>query len=163
MTPWLTPELAVGPSPVDGLGLFATEAIDAGEPCCRIGGRVLDDAAFRGHVATVASYSASQLDEDVHVLQEDDPARFRNHSCDPNLWLGDAVTVVARRPIAPGEEATIDDALLSGDPSWSMPCRRGSPTCRGRVTGDDWRRPDLRARDGERFSPFLLRRPMVER
>ena len=31
-----------------------------------------------------------------------------NHSCDPNLWMKDEVTLVARTDIAPGVEVTMD-------------------------------------------------------
>ena len=34
-----------------------------------------------------------------------------NHACDPNVWMLDAVTLAARRPIAPDQEVTADYAL----------------------------------------------------
>jgi hypothetical protein len=65
------------------------------------------------------------------------------------------VIVVARRDIAAGEELTLDYALGSGNPQWSMEdCNCGSPLCRGRVTGNDWRQPELQQRHAGHFSPY---------
>jgi hypothetical protein len=69
-----------------------------------------------------------------------------------------ALTVVARRPIAPGEELTIDYATQTGTESWRMSCRCGARDCRGEVTGADWRLPELRAAYGDHWTPMLLRR-----
>jgi hypothetical protein len=88
------------------------------------------------------------------MQENDDPARYGNHSCDPNLWLADEVTVVTRRPVKVGEELTIDYGTMTVVP-WQMECSCGAALCRGVVTGDDWRRPDLRERYAGRFSPFI--------
>ena len=40
---------------------------------------------------------------------------YTNHSCDPNVWMQDEVTLAARRDIAIGEELTIDYAMIEGD------------------------------------------------
>jgi uncharacterized protein len=70
-----------------------------------------------------------------------------NHSCDANLWMGDEVTVVARRDIATGEELTQDYALYTTSPTWIMkPCRCGMFNCRQVITGNDWQRPDVQER-----------------
>jgi hypothetical protein len=79
-----------------------------------------------------------------------------NHSCDSNLWMQDAFTVCARQDIAAGEELTLDEALIGVDPDWSMEsCNCGSPYCRGHVTGNDWRPPELQKRYSGHFSPFI--------
>ena len=156
---WLSPKLSVGRSDVDGRGLFAVQAIDEAELCCELRGVTMTDAEFAEHLAGLERYSALAIDEGRHLVQPpDDPAAMGNHSCDPNLWLADAVTVVARREIAPGDEATIDYALLTVDPTWSMRCRCGTAACRGVIRGDDWRRPDLRRRYASHWSPFIERR-----
>jgi hypothetical protein len=66
----------------------------------------------------------------------------------------DEVTLVARRPVETGEELTVDYATMTVVP-WEMECNCGAPSCRGVVTGDDWRRPDLQERYAGRFSPFV--------
>jgi hypothetical protein len=66
---------------------------------------------------------------------DDVPARCGNHSCDPNLVLADATTLVARREIAAGEEITSDYATMTNNPSWRMTCNCGAADCRRVVTG----------------------------
>jgi SET domain-containing protein len=133
---WLNPKLSVRESPIAGLGVFALAPVERGEECCRLAGELMTDKRFRVYVADRARYSALAVDEGLHLVQSDgDPTTKGNHSCDPNMWLADSVTVVARRPIAAGDEATIDYALLTVDPTWSMasavrPCAESSSRAR---------------------------------
>jgi uncharacterized protein len=83
---------------------------------------------------------------------------YGNHSCDPNLWWIDAYTLAARRPIAVGEEVTNDYVTSTGSADFTLACRCGSPLCRGIITGQDWRRPELQARYGDHWVPALLNR-----
>lgn len=156
---WLDPRVAVRASPIEGLGLFAAAAIGAGEVVARWGGTPIADDALPALEArwreTGGPYSCAAIGEGISLHQAvDNPLRYGNHSCDPNLWLADATTEIARRDIAAGEELTFDYALATAVP-WSMPCRCGSPLCRGLITGDDWRDPALRARYRGHFSPFI--------
>ncbi len=104
--------------------------------------------------------------EDLHLVlpprRASGPDRqangYGNHSCDPNLWWVSAYELAARRPIMPGDELTNDYATSTAQPDFAMGCSCGSPLCRGVVTGDDWRRPDLRERYGEHWVPALLAR-----
>jgi len=147
----VSPDVTAGPSRIDGTGLFAGRAFDEGETVVVLGGSLIDDA----ELARLSRHSSLAIGEGVNLLQdEDDPARYGNHSCDPNLWLADEVTLVARRRIEEGEELTVDYATMTVVP-WRMECRCGAATCRGVVTGDDWRRPDVRQRYAGRFSPFV--------
>jgi SET domain-containing protein len=138
------PALEVRQSPISGLGLFATEPIAAGSVCVEMGGRVIDATELARIAATGKPYSAFALDAGTHVLQAaDDPARFGNHSCDPNLELAGPTTLVARRAIAAGEEVTVDYATMSESPSWSMPCNCGSPNCRRVIVSAGGTRPGV--------------------
>ena len=158
-TSWLTPKLDVRPSPIEGLGLFAREPIDAGEPVAVMGGETMTDEQFARFLAGAERWSAAAIDEDLNLVQDlDDPLARGNHSCDPNLWMADELTLVARRDVGADQEATIDYALMTVDDAWSMACRCGSAECRGVVTGRDWRRADLQARYRGHFSPFIGRR-----
>ena len=122
----------------------------------RLGGKLIDDAAL---AALTPPYSSVVVDEGAHLLIDPaHPVRYGNHGCDPNLWHQDAFTVVARRPIAAGEELTLDYATHTGVEGWRMACRCGAAGCRGEVTGADWRRPELRAAYGDHWTPMLLRR-----
>ena len=147
----MSQDVAVGPSRIEGSGLFARRAFDEGETVVVLGGTVIDDA----ELARLQPQSSLAIGEGVNLMQDDDdPARYGNHSCEPNLWLADEVTLVTRRAVEAGEELTVDYGTFSVVP-WQMECRCGAASCRGVVTGDDWRRPDLRERYAGRFSPFI--------
>jgi SET domain-containing protein len=163
----IDPRIEVRLSPIDRLGLFANAKIRAGDSVIVGGGSLIADAEVAelqaAFEATGAEYGCAAIDEGLNLLrQPDDPQRHGNHSCDPNLWMVDAITQAARRDISPGEELTTDYATLSVIASWRMECRCGSLLCRGVITGEDWRRPELRERYRDHFTPFInerIRRP----
>jgi len=70
--------------------------------------------------------------------------------------LADAYTLAARRPIAAGEEVTSDYATSTGVGDFAIACSSGSSLCRGVITGEDGRRPELQARHGDHWIPALL-------
>jgi hypothetical protein len=147
----VSPDVTAGPSTIEGTGLFAGRAFDEGETVVVLGGTIIDDA----ELARMQPQSSLAIGEGVNLMQDDDdPAQYGNHSCEPNLWLADEVTLVTRMPVEAGEELTVDYGTFSVVP-WQMECRCGAAGCRGVVTGDDWRRPDLRERYAGRFSPFI--------
>jgi SET domain-containing protein len=147
--------MIVGSSEIQGSGLFAAEPIREGEVVAIIGGQLVTD----GELARMRSHSSTAIGDGRNLLQApDDPLRFGNHSCDPNLWLLDAVTLAARRDIARGEELTTDYATHTGMAEWLMPCSCGTPLCRGVVRGTDWHDPELQRRYRGHFSPFLNQR-----
>lgn len=80
---------------------------------------------------------------------------FLNHSCAPNVGVRGNVLFVAMRPIAAGEELTIDYAMID-DEDYELTCRCGAAGCRGTISGRDWRRPELQARYGDHLSAYLL-------
>ena len=156
---WLNPKVGVRPSSVEGKGLFAREPIDAGEAIVVMGGTVLSDEEFHAAIAKLDKYSAAQIDEGWHILlDKPHPAEYGNHSCDANTWMRDALTTEAKRRIAPGEEITIDYAVMTADPNWSMDCNCGSSNFRRIVRGDDWRLADVQQLYEGHFAPFLNRR-----
>jgi hypothetical protein len=61
------------------------------------------------------------------------PGCYLNHSCDPNA-MRHGVKVFAWRPIAAGDEVTIDYRLNAFDGS-SWPCECGAESCTGTVEG----------------------------
>lgn len=168
-TEWIDPRIEIRPSPIHGKGMFATAPIKAGEIVNIWGGTLLltqediegekaSEWKAKGYVwATIGEglYLAGLLSDDDRDL-----TNFINHSCDPNVWMQDEVTLIARRDIAVGEELTVDYAMFEGDEEWVSPwkCRCGSALCRGHVTGKDWRRRELQERYGEHFSPFINER-----
>ena len=131
--------IEVRPSTIEGSGLFAARAFAEGELVATLGGRIVDDAGWAA-AASRGPVSGYAIAEGRNLMQDDDdPARFGNHSCDPTTALVDDVTLVALRPIEPGEELTSDYGTMTADPSWSMACRCGVSSCRGTITaGRSW-------------------------
>ncbi|MFD8531266.1 SET domain-containing protein [Streptosporangium canum] len=153
---WLTPRAHATLSPIHGTGLFAGERIGQDEVVMRLGGQLIDDETL---ASLTPPYSSLTVEEGLHLLLDPGhPVRYGNHSCEPNLWHSDATTLIARSEITPGEELTIDYATHSGVGTWSMACRCAAPSCRGAVTGDDWRLPQLQFTYGTHWSPPLLDR-----
>jgi hypothetical protein len=104
---------------------------------------------------------AVQIDDDHYLvtpLLGLGAADLVNHSCDPTARLAGADTLVARRDLAAGEEVTYDYATSDANPHLGFDCCCGAADCRGRVTGDDWRDPQLQARYRGAFSPYLAHR-----
>ncbi len=81
-----------------------------------------------------------------------------NHSCDPTMWHVDRFAITTRRRLAAGAELTIDYATQSGLSGWSITCACGTASCRGVVTGEDWRRPELQQRYAGHWLPALAGR-----
>jgi uncharacterized protein len=152
---WLHPDVEVGDSPIAGRGLFATATIPAGTVVSRLGGRLVSGQELRDLFAATTGYvDTIAVDTDLHlVLPPRRPNGYGNHSCDPNLWWVGAYELAARTAIAPGDELTNDYATSTVDPGFAMTCGCGSTLCRGVVTGDDWRRADLRERYGTHWVP----------
>ncbi|GLQ57131.1 SET domain-containing protein [Devosia nitrariae] len=151
---WLTEAAEVRGSTIEGLGLFAVRNVEPGEPVMRLGGKVIDDDAL---ARLTPPYSSLCVGEGRHILIDPaHPVRYGNHSCDPTVWHQDAITVVARRLILAGEEITIDYATHTISPQWRMDCHCGSSTCRGVVSGNDWKLSELQSRYGLHWTPPLL-------
>ncbi len=124
----------------------------------------MTEEKFRAYLATVSRWNATQIGEALHLVDlvqtPDQSNGSINHSCDSNLWMLDEVTLVARRDIARGEELTLDYALTTAEPTWTLdrPCQCGSVRCRHTITGNDWLLPDMPRRYHEHFAPFINER-----
>jgi hypothetical protein len=149
--------------------MFASAPIKQGEVVNIWGGTLLlteeDIAGDQAKKWRAKGYVWAAIDEGLYLAAllnegEEDLTDFINHSCDPNVWMKDEVTLVARRDIVVGEELTIDYAMIEGTEEWVGPweCRCGSELCRGRYTGSDWRQKELQERYRNHFSPFICER-----
>lgn len=159
---WIDPRIEIRESPLHGLGAFAVAPIRDGEVVTVWAHTILDgDQAprvQRGELHRCADGQYVWLPESWGELTGYDPAEdCLNHSCDPNLWMNDEVTLSARRDIAAGEELTGDYALWEFDPEHVCPfeCRCGSPHCRHRITGRDWELPELQRRYAGHWHPSI--------
>ena len=139
--------------------MFANAPIRRGEVVVVWGGTtILTEEDLRCGMG--AGYDWATIGEGLYLAAPKDGGdltNFMNHSCDPNVWMADEVTLVARRDIAVDEELTLDYCLIEADEDWvgSWECRCGSELCRGRYTGRDWRCSELQERYRGHFSPFI--------
>ncbi|MBN2354250.1 MAG: SET domain-containing protein-lysine N-methyltransferase [Spirochaetales bacterium] len=124
-----SPFLEIRDSPVSGLGVFARSAIHAGELLAVCGGIVYStaDCPSEGH--------AMQVGEDLWLWSDggnlDD---FINHSCGPNSgFVNGKPELFALKDIAPGEEIVWDYSTSLVEEGWSLQCRCGSKSCRGKI------------------------------
>lgn len=126
-------------------------------------------AAWGGWVATLDQVLALPREEQGHTIQiyddlylapldMEEPADFVNHSCNPNAGIHGQILLVAMREIAAGEEITFDYAMADSSSFDEFDCACGAPTCRGRVSGSDWKLPELWMRYDGYFSIYLQKR-----
>ena len=145
---------------VDGWGSCATRPIAAGETVAAFGGRCVTRSALEA-LPIDAQVRSLQIDDDLFLVAQDEgrvPADTINHSCAPNCGMSGGVLVVAMRDIVAGEALTLDHAMCAGTNVDEFECRCGAPTCRHKVTGNDWMLPELQLAYRGYFSPFLAKR-----
>jgi SET domain-containing protein len=143
---------------IEGRGMFAREKIYKGEIIALWGGDVVDREHFE-KLGDHQKRQSAQIEEGYYLVSsKPGPGDFINHSCDANAGLDGQVVIRAMRDIEPGEEVTIDYAMVDGDPRDDFECLCGSPVCRHTVTGNDWMLPDLQKRYAGYFSPYLKHR-----
>jgi len=140
--------------------MFAKEHIKAGEVVVVWGGEYVTKNELETR-KLLPNTLIIQLDDDLYSIEQrgDDPTYYMNHSCDPNAWMKDAITFIARRDIKPGEEITADYAMWEGGDyvsKWTCEC--GSQLCRKKITGQDWKLPELQERYKDHFSPLINKR-----
>ncbi len=144
----------VRPSPIQGLGAFATRALPAGTRLIEYAGERLTpaqaearypDAPGERHHTFLFALEDVVDGEDVEVVVDasvdGNEARFLNHSCAPNcdVVVEDArLWVEALRDVAPGEELTYDYAFVLAErhtpaAKRRYPCHCGAPACRGTI------------------------------
>ena len=144
--------------------MYTRALILVGETVAVMGGTPMTEEEFHAYLTTIYRWNATQIGEALHLVDlvqsPEQSSGSINHSCDANLWLLDEVTMVARRDIAGGEELTLDYALTTVEPTWTLdqPCHCGSPLCRHSITGNDWQLPAVQQRYHGHFAPFINER-----
>ena len=151
--------------PGEGYGMFATNAFVPGERVVPFEGRP-HQIVTRGHVEsewtepfrTWFKRRAWPLSDEVWVVWSDDPEHWTpiDHSCHPSCWLK-GLDIVARVPLAPGDEITLDYATLYNELMPDFDCACGTSECRGTVRGTDLM-ADFVNRYGDNVSPYVRER-----
>ncbi|MFM8734022.1 MAG: cyanophycin synthetase [Pirellulales bacterium] len=101
-----------------------------------------------------------QVDRQTHIVP-DGVAVFVNHACEPSCGVVirsgvQEIEIRALRPIAAGEEITVDYETFEEEVvHLGGPCRCGAAKCRGRVAGYRHMPADVKARYGAFIAEYL--------
>lgn len=126
--------LRVGPSDIDGQGVFAAEAIPARRKIGEVRGEAvsLREAQRRSRGQQRIMMIAVSERRAIDASQSVDALRFANHACRPNARLKlnqGRVELYALRDIAPGEEITVNYGQTHHQ--GRLQCRCGAAACAG--------------------------------
>ncbi len=162
---WFSPKVEIYDSRIQGTGLVARQVISEGELLVVKGGHLFDRAR-RDELEKTLGPSEIQIDDDLFIGPEHPDERasammYLNHSCEPNVGVVGQISFHAMRDIAVGEELTFDYAT-GDDDDWTMDCLCGAADCRGMITGQDWRKPELQRKYAGWFSAYLARKIGVQ-
>ena len=159
---WVNPDCVVKRSSVHGKGVFAKRRIQKGFIICVFGGKVFTVGEVRNieKISPKRGEYILKLADGFYSGIPNFGIKFEtadriNHSCDPNCGFVGQVTLVALRDIEKGEEITYDYAMCDDDPEDHFKCNCGSVNCRHKVTGDDWKNPQLQIGYVGYFTPYI--------
>jgi len=118
------------------LGIFSRRKIKKGEIVFIAKGKLFKDT-IEDIDDSMEHRNAIGIDPDTWLEpQQDNPLRYTNHSCDPNLGIKGSVSFVALRNIRKGEHLTVDYSITECDILWNFKiqtgsnCMCGSKNCR---------------------------------
>lgn len=156
---WLTSSAQARDAGEKGMGSYATAAIAKGETVVGFGGSVTTREILNT-LTEDQRHRSIQVAGDLYLSPtvNREPGDMINHSCDPNLGLLGSMVLVAMRDIEVGEELTFDYATCDDSDYDEFDCLCGSDVCRGRVTGQDWKLPELQAKYAGWFSPYIAQK-----
>jgi SET domain-containing protein len=129
-------EVLVAPSTIDGHGVFAAEYIPARLKIGEIRGESITVAEGRRRAAGLQRIMIVEVSARtaIDASRSTDPMRFTNHSCQANARLAiiaGRIEFYALRPIAPGEEVTVNYGVTHHE--GKLRCRCGAPNCIGNL------------------------------
>ena len=158
MKTYRSPKIEVRGDTLDGRGVVAIADIAKDEIVAIKAGNIITRNDLERATAE-AGDMALQIEDDFYLAPQnpdevEDMSVFINHSCDPNVGFRGQVVYVAMRAISVGEELCHDYSMERSD-DYTLDCHCGSPLCRGKVTGQDWKLPELQARYGDYFSIYI--------
>jgi len=158
MKTWRSPKIEVSDTTLAGRGVIAQADIAKDEIVAIKAGNIITRAEIE-QATDMAGDMALQIDDDFYLAprtadEVEEMSVFINHSCDPNVGFRGQVVYVALRDIRAGEELCHDYAMERSD-DYALDCHCGSPLCRGKVSGEDWKRPELQHRYGDYFSIYI--------
>ena len=158
MKTWRSPKIRVSDNTLAGRGVVAIADIEKDEIVAIKAGNIITRNELEQATAS-AGDMALQIDDDFYLAprcpeEVEEMSVFINHSCDPNVGFRGQVVYVAMRDIRAGEELCHDYAMERSD-DYVLDCHCGSRLCRVKVSGEDWRLPELQQRYGDYFSIYI--------
>jgi len=145
---WSSPKVELRPG-ADGIGVFACEAISAGETLLALA-HVFVEHPERHTI---------QLDARLHQAGTDEIDDFLNHSCAPNTALDfERLELRAVRPIAAGEELNFNYLSSEWDMAAPFACVCGAPHCHRLIRGFRHLNAEQQEALAPDASPFLRQR-----
>ncbi len=157
-------QLRIGRSKIQGKGLFAVSQINKHEVI-----HEMERNDFpKVQIKELKSWSQKKINAFLHYafqggktfyygMNKNDASFFMNHSCDPNCWYDGKNRIVSRRVISPGEELTIDYAMIMSPFGLERPflCCCEAKKCRGEISKFDCLNNELRKKYKGHFLPFI--------
>lgn len=162
----MNPKLIVGETKRCGKGVFVLHGpVEKDEMLFVMGGSILaieDENKLRGVVADKPIELSDEFSIGPRTAAELKrmPQHYVNHSCAPNAGFHGQIFLVAMQLIETGEEVTYDYAMVmhsnpKSNSYFTMRCLCGDPSCRKRITEDDWQIPELQQRYDGYFTWYL--------
>ncbi|HTB64568.1 MAG TPA: SET domain-containing protein-lysine N-methyltransferase [Opitutales bacterium] len=159
------PAYFVNESRIHGRGMFAARQIPPGEPIVNYAGECITKKICVDRLKSGTNAFLFELDKNTFLDGNDEgnPARFANHSCEPNCEaVAEAAGIILRaiRLIVAGEELTFDYGFpLSAFPG--HPCQCGATSCVGYIVAQSerWRVRSLLSRPGRSLLKNKMNQP----
>ena len=162
---WVNPKLEVRENGWCGKGVFTKENITSGERIAMFGGYVIDmnelASLKKAHPKTYNTVFeiGYQVDDDLIFSPTErtqlSVIEYLNHTCDPNCWFENQITLVARREIKAGEELSMDYGTCMTMEDFQLECLCEKESCRKLITGNDWKNIELQKSYGGHFQPYI--------
>ncbi len=162
---WVHPSLEFRNVPGIGIGTFTKDPIPKNDLVIVQGGRILASPELDLPQYEPYGYHCFQVERDQYIcpiepVREIADGVFNvNHSCEPTCGFRGQISMVALRDITAGEQITFDYAMTDverAEELWEpMPCLCGTASCRGNITGSDWKLPEIREKYAGYFSRYV--------
>lgn len=94
-------------------------------------------------ITNTPTFQTIQIGENEHLIELDIMA-YLNHSCMPNTFIDTKnLSVIAARPILPGEDLTIFYPATEWEMAKPFICRCKAPDCLGLIAGARYLSPEV--------------------
>lgn len=125
---------------IHGTGLFALREIKKGEIVVVEQGLIVDGKIVE-LCESIDFHTNLCIERNQYIISaplKENQRGYINHSCNPNLGMGNDRTMIAIKDIAIGDEVTIDYGFFESHMTWEMTCNCNSENCRKTITGRDY-------------------------